>query len=92
MAMGKKAGSMGALTCRQVLVDFLEDYVEGTLPPAVAAELDQHLRDCRACMAYLKTYRKTRELARQAARVEMPREMRDILRTVLRKQMSGENP
>jgi anti-sigma factor RsiW len=78
---------MATLTCRDVIVEFLADYVDGRLTPAVAAELEAHLRDCAACLAYLKTYRKTRELVGGVVAPEMPAEMRDILRRVLLREM-----
>ena len=59
------------MTCREA-IDVLDDYVDGTMPPDVAAELERHLADCAPCRAYLATYRKTRELGTTAARVEMP--------------------
>ena len=46
--------------------------------------LERHLRDCRPCLAYLETYRKTRSLAATAERVEMPPEMKTRLRQFLR--------
>jgi anti-sigma factor RsiW len=78
---------MATLTCRDVIVEFLADYVDGRLAPAVAAELEAHLRECAACQAYLKTYRKTRDLIGSTSQVEMPAEMRDILRRVLTQEM-----
>jgi anti-sigma factor RsiW len=79
---------MRRVTCKEFLVEFLSDYLDGTLTRGVVADLDRHLRDCRPCVAYLKTYKKTRDLAGRAGRVEMPPEMRARLREFLRKQLS----
>jgi anti-sigma factor RsiW len=68
------------LTCRDVIEDFLADYVEGTLSLRVRMQVKLHLLLCRACMAYLQTYRKSRDLFGQAGQVEMPEEMKTILR------------
>ncbi len=76
------------LTCKDV-IDILADYLEGALGPEVLAALERHLADCRACIAYLNTYRKTRELTGQAGRVEMPEEMKHRLRMLLLDQLSG---
>lgn len=54
---------MNLLTCRQ-LIDFLDDYVEGTQPPDVRAAFEQHLSVCKACRDYLATYRDTIRLTR----------------------------
>ena len=70
------------MTCREA-IDVLADYVDGTMPPDVAAELERHLADCAPCRAYLATYRKTLELGTTAARVEMPEEMQERLRRFL---------
>ena len=70
------------MTCREV-IDVLDDYVDGTMPPDVAAELERHLADCAPCRAYLATYRKTRELTAAAGRAEMPEEMQERLRRFL---------
>jgi anti-sigma factor RsiW len=68
--------------CRDA-IDVLADYLDGTMPPDLAAELERHLADCAPCRAYLATYRKTQELGAAAARVEMPEEMQERLRRFL---------
>ena len=70
------------IVCRDVN-GLLVDYVDGALPPEVAAALEHHLAGCEPCRAYLATYRKTRALGARAARVEMPDEMRARLRQFL---------
>ena len=70
------------MICRDA-IDVLADYLDGTMPPDVAAELERHLADCAPCRAYLATYRKTRALGMAAARVEMPEEMQERLRRFL---------
>jgi len=70
------------VTCREA-IDVLADYLDGTMPSDVAAELERHLAECAPCRAYLATYRKTRELGTTAARVEMPEEMQVRLRRFL---------
>jgi anti-sigma factor RsiW len=71
------------LTCRDVIEDFLADYVEGTLSLGVRAKVKVHLLLCKECMAYLHTYKKGRDLFGEASRVEMPEEMQAILRRFL---------
>jgi anti-sigma factor RsiW len=68
--------------CRDA-IDVLADYLDGTMAPDLAAELERHLADCAPCRAYLATYRKTRALGMAAARVEMPEEMQERLRRFL---------
>ncbi|HZP37574.1 MAG TPA: zf-HC2 domain-containing protein [Methylomirabilota bacterium] len=70
------------MTCKEA-IDLLADYIEASLTPELAGELEQHLRDCAPCRAYLGTYRKTRELTGQAGRVPMPEEMKQRLHRFL---------
>ncbi len=79
---------MRKVMCKEFIMDFLSDYLDGTLTRDVVADLEGHLRDCKPCVAYLKTYKKTRELTGRAGRVEMPPEMRARLREFLRTQLS----
>ena len=53
------------LTCRE-LIEFLADYVDGTLSAGQVAAFDQHLKLCRDCRAYLGSYRTTIKLSRSA--------------------------
>jgi len=68
--------------CREA-IDVLADYLDGTMPRDLAAELERHLADCAPCRAYLATYRKTQALGAAAARVAMPEEMQERLRRFL---------
>jgi anti-sigma factor RsiW len=80
---------MEALKCKDVIVEFLADFLDRALPPEVTRNVEAHLNACAACMAYLNTYRKTRELVGQhAAQVAMPDEMKDILRRFMLKEMA----
>ena len=55
------------ITCRE-LVDFLIDYVEGTLPPDEKAAFEEHLSVCPACQHYVMSYKTTIALSRVAFR------------------------
>ena len=70
------------MTCKDV-IEILSDYLEEALGPDTIARLEQHLRDCPPCVAYLNTFRKSRELAGEASQVAMPPEMRQRLRSFL---------
>ena len=51
------------MTCRE-LIEFLNAYVSGELPPQRRAEFDRHLSVSPPCVAYLESYRETIRLAR----------------------------
>ena len=76
------------MLCKEMIMDFLADYLDGALSSDVLADLERHLQDCRPCVAYLNTYKKTRDLTGQAARAEMPEEMKVRLREFLLKQLA----
>jgi anti-sigma factor RsiW len=71
-----------AMTCKEA-IDVLADYIEASLTPELADELEQHLRDCAPCRVYLSTYRKTRELTGKVGRAPMPEEMKQRLHRFL---------
>ncbi len=74
------------MTCKDAIA-ILADYLEATLTPELSEELEQHLRDCGPCRAYLATYKKTEALAADVSRVEMPEEMKQQLREFLLAQL-----
>jgi anti-sigma factor RsiW len=53
------------ITCRE-LIEFLNLYLEGELPPERAAEFERHLSVCDSCVHYLATYRETIALGKAA--------------------------
>jgi anti-sigma factor RsiW len=54
--MGDNGGEMP--TCREVL-EFLDDYREGRLPPVERQRFTAHLAACPDCVAYLDSYERT---------------------------------
>jgi anti-sigma factor RsiW len=56
------------------------DYLEGVLPPAVRAQLDEHVGGCPRCQAFLASYRETPRVLRDATSVVAPA---DLARAVL---------
>lgn len=56
---------MSDLTCRD-LIDFLDDYTAGTQPGDVRRRFEEHLKVCRACRDYLRTYQDAIALSKAA--------------------------
>jgi anti-sigma factor RsiW len=48
------------------LIEFLDDYAAGALPPGEQAEFDRHLAECPPCVAFLQNYRATIKAERAA--------------------------
>ena len=57
--------SPATITCREV-VDALDDYRGGALPPRQRARFDTHLAGCAQCSAYLESYAAAIRLTREA--------------------------
>jgi len=74
------------MTCQEAIV-LLSEYLERVCGPALVQQLEEHLKDCAPCRAYLATFRKTRDLTRETGRVEMPDEMKARLRQLLLQQL-----
>lgn len=75
-------------TCREVILRSLSEYLDATLSPEVAVDLEGHLAGCKPCVAYLNTYKKSRELAGQTFPLVMPEEMKAHLRQFLLEQLA----
>lgn len=76
------------MNCREA-IDVLADYLDAVLTPGVLARLEDHLRVCAPCRAYLATYKRAAELAAKVNRVEMPEEVRQRLNDFLGRFDSG---
>ncbi len=53
------------ITCRE-LIEFLMDYIDGTLAPDRRREFERHLAVCPSCVAYLESYKQTIRLGKMA--------------------------
>jgi anti-sigma factor RsiW len=53
------------MTCR-TFIEFLMEFLEGTLPEAQRATFEEHLAECPWCTDYLKMYRDTLTLEKAA--------------------------
>jgi len=78
------------LTCKEMIMDLLSDYLDESLSPEMLDEFERHLAVCRPCVAYLETYKETRDLVSRGARAQMPEEMKQLLRPFLLKQLTRE--
>jgi anti-sigma factor RsiW len=63
------------MTCRE-LVELLIDFVSDELPPESRTRIEQHLRRCPPCEAYLDSYRATIRLTRQLPCAPIPPELK----------------
>jgi anti-sigma factor RsiW len=70
------------MTCRE-LIEFIAEYLDGTLPAAERAAFERHLAVCASCRAYLASYETTiravKSLADESAADEMPADLIDAI-------------
>ena len=71
------------LTCERVTA-LLIDYVTGELDPAITQALQEHLHNCRDCVAFLRTYTETIRATRSLRYEDVPVEMVDRVQQFLR--------
>ncbi len=78
-------GGYGCSDTERLLFDFIEE----ELPADVQAKLELHLADCRSCMKYVTSYRRTIAATREHAlpEIEMPLELQHRL-----KEFIAQNP
>jgi anti-sigma factor RsiW len=61
----ERAAGAPPLSCRE-FVEYLYDYLLGTLPPECTARFNEHLAACPSCVAYMKTYEASIRMGRSA--------------------------
>lgn len=71
------------LTCKE-LVELITEYLEGTLPEADRARVDEHLAGCEGCTNYLEQMRQTIRLTGTIREENLTPEQRDDLLTLFR--------
>lgn len=79
------------MTCRDAAAS-LDDFVDGSLPPARRQALADHLLECATCTQALKEVRCTRRLLRRLPRERMPDPMKNGLLDELRKSRKLPDP
>lgn len=70
-------------TCREVIEQFLADFLAGELPPEHDAGIEWHLARCASCTAYIATYRETIRAAQHASRADLQDLPPDLVVTIL---------
>jgi anti-sigma factor RsiW len=67
------------------LLKVLNEYVDGTVDPALCDELEQHLAGCNPCQVVVDNIRQTITLYQNGQPCELPPEFRQKLHATLRK-------
>jgi predicted anti-sigma-YlaC factor YlaD len=72
------AESSDHITCQEV-VELVNDYIEGALPPDQVVLFEQHLNFCQGCESYVDQMRTTVAAVGQLREEDLPPETRDRL-------------
>ena len=86
------SNTLSHLTCKEIILNHLGEYLDGTLSLEIVADLEWHLARCPACVAYLNTYKKTQEFTRKVGSVVMAEDMKSRLQEFLLSRLVHEGP
>lgn len=83
--MGKRSivGRAQYAICQEI-TELILDYITGELDSKTVSALEEHLRLCPDCDAFLKTYKKTVQATRSLHYENIPPEMQKRVRRFLR--------
>jgi anti-sigma factor RsiW len=74
------------LSCREILEN-LSAYIDQELDPSLCDEIEEHMRDCNPCVAFLNTLKKTVVLYKYSGQEDpLPDEVHIDLHRFLREQ------
>jgi anti-sigma factor RsiW len=79
------------MKCEELL-KLLNEYVDGTVDPAIRTEFEQHMAGCNPCQVVVDNIRKTITLYKNGQPCELPVECRDRLHAVLRERWNQAPP
>lgn len=71
------------MKCEEMLA-ILNEYVDGTVDPAICHEFEKHMAGCNPCQVVVDNIRKTIKLYKAGDPYELPADFREELHRVLR--------
>ncbi len=72
------------MKCEELLA-LLNDYVDGTVDPAICEEFEAHMAGCNPCQVVVDNIRKTITLFQKGKPIELPAACRERLHAALRR-------
>lgn len=79
------------MKCEELLT-MLNEYVDGTVDPAICAEFEKHMAGCNPCQVVVDNIRKTVTLYKDGQPYELPVEFRTQLHANLRARWKEQYP
>jgi len=67
------------MKCRELL-KHLSDYLDRDLDPAIRRRIESHVKDCKPCVAFISTLKKTVGVLNRLPRAALPSDLRSRLR------------
>jgi anti-sigma factor RsiW len=92
MAERPERSAVRELRCKDVILQYLSDYLDANLSQEAVSDFERHLESCAPCRAYVHTYARTHELVHQTGQIAMPHEMKAHLRRFLLARLSSGQP
>jgi anti-sigma factor RsiW len=71
------------MKCHELLRQ-LNEYVDGTIDPAICEEFERHMQGCNPCQVVVDNIRKTITIYREGQAIELPAAFREKLHGALR--------
>ena len=78
---------VSVITCKQV-TQLIMDYINSQLDSEQTRIFEEHLRDCKDCLAFLNTYKKTVEGVRSMKPEDIPQKIIERVRNSLMKSLA----
>jgi anti-sigma factor RsiW len=79
------------MKCEEMLA-MLNEYVDGTIDPAICEEFEKHMAGCNPCQVVVDNIRQTITLYKNGQPVELPVKFREKLHATLRQQWKTTHP
>lgn len=79
------------MKCEELL-KMLNEYVDGTVDPAICEEFEKHMAGCNPCQVVVDNIRKTITLYKNGQPCELPLEFRTRLHSLLRERWQEKHP
>ncbi len=67
------------ITCKSLILEYLVEYEDGSMPAPERQELERHLQHCPPCVVFLKSYRATGRTLRMLKPREIPKNLADAV-------------
>jgi anti-sigma factor RsiW len=72
------------ISCRKLILEYLADYEDGTMPEPDRKELEKHFSHCPPCVIFLRTYRATGRTLKMLKPREIPRNLAQAVKDFVR--------